>query len=66
MGAGGQVMAQVAEGVFDGPKPLALRQIDEGVGPAFEDGVGIAAQGLEEMLTTLFTVLCGLVSSRSG
>jgi hypothetical protein len=57
MGAAGQVVAQVAEGVLDGAEQLAVGQIDKFIGHAFEDGVGIAAQGLEDVLTTLFTVL---------
>ncbi len=57
MGAAGQVVAQVAEGVLDGAEQLAVGQIDQFIGHAFEDGVGIAAQRLEDVLTTLFTVL---------
>jgi hypothetical protein len=57
VGAGGQVVAEVAEGVLDGAEELALGQVDECVGHAFEDGVGVAAEGLEDELAALFTIL---------
>jgi hypothetical protein len=57
MGVAGQVVAQVAQGVLDGAEQLAVGQIDEFVGHAFEDGVGLSVKGLEDVLTALFTVM---------
>jgi hypothetical protein len=36
---GGEVVAEVAEGVLDSPKRLVVGQIDEFVGQPFEDTV---------------------------
>ena len=66
MGFGGEFVSEVSERVFDGPEGLVLGQVHEFVGHAFEDGVGIAAQCGEDLLTTLLTLRSGLVRGRSG
>ena len=66
MGAGGQVVAEVAQGVLDGAEELSLGQIDECVGHAFADGVGVAAERREEEPAALFTALRGRGSVRRG
>src|SRR5262245_5009182 len=58
-------MAEVAEGVFDSAEDLVVGEIDQFVGQALQEGVGGAAEGLEEQLAACFTPLGGLVSGRS-
>jgi hypothetical protein len=57
VGPGGEVVAEVAQGVLDLAEDLVVGEIDQFVGHAFEDGVGLAAEGLEELLTAGFTAL---------
>ena len=59
-------MAEVAEGVFEAAEDLVIGEIDEFVGEAFQDAVGRAAEGLEELLATFFTTFGGASSGRSG
>ena len=66
MGAGGELKAEVAQGVFDRPEDLLLGQIDQFIGQAFENGFRLATESLEELLATCFTVLGERRSSRSG
>lgn len=66
VGLGGEVVAEVAQGVFEAAEDLVIGEIDEFVGEAFQDAVGRAAEGLEELLATFFTTFGGARSGRSG
>jgi len=66
MSVGGEVVAEVAEGVFDLAEPLVVGQIDECISHAFEQFVGAVAQCLADLLTTHDTVLCDRKSGRSS
>ncbi len=57
MGPGGEVVTEVAEGVLEGAEPLVVREIDEFVGQAFQEGVGVTTQRREELLAALITSL---------
>jgi hypothetical protein len=66
VGAGGEVVAEVAEGVLDGAERLVIGEVNECVGHALQDALGLGPQGLEELLTAFFSPLRGLVSVRRG
>ena len=55
MNAGGEVEADVSEGVLDSSERLVVGKIDEFVRQAFDDTVSLALESLEELLTPLFT-----------
>ncbi len=66
MGVGGEVVAEVAQGVLDRSEGFVVGQIDEFVGQAIEDAVGLAAQGRKDLLTAFFTFTRDLIGSRRG
>ena len=60
-----EVVTEIAQGVFDGAEALVVRQIDEFVGQTLDEGVGRAAQGLHELLTSCVTPFRDRFSGRS-
>jgi hypothetical protein len=66
MGLGGEVVTEVAQGGFDGAEDFVVGQIDQFIGEAFEEGIGLATQGLKELLTPLFASFRDLGRGREG
>jgi hypothetical protein len=57
MSGGGEFMSEVAQVVFDLPERLILGKVNESVGHAFKDALGIGLESLENGLATNFTVI---------
>ena len=64
MHVGGELVGQVAQVVLDLAEGLVFGEIDESLGHLAEQGFGVGAQLLEEVLNTGFAVLRGLRRSR--
>jgi hypothetical protein len=66
MRAGGEVVTEVAQGVFEMAEHLVVGKIDEFVSQALEENVGLAMESGEELLTPHFATLRGLFNVRRG
>jgi hypothetical protein len=66
MGAGGEVVAEVAEGVLDLSEDLVVGQIDQRVGAALQEDVGLTPEGLQDLAAPLITPFRGVLSIRRG
>jgi hypothetical protein len=66
MGLSGEVVTKIAEGGFDGAENLVVGEIDQFIGQAFEEVVGLSTQGLKELPTPLFAPFRDRVSGRGG
>jgi hypothetical protein len=66
VGGGSELLAGVAEFVFDGAEELRVGLIDEGLGHDAEGAFGGGAELLDEGLDAGFTIISGRMSGRGG
>ncbi len=57
MNTGNEGVTEIPKFVLDLAKELVVGKINEFVGESIENGIGFAAESVEDQLATLFTVL---------
>ena len=66
MGAGSEVVTEVAEGMLDGAEDLVVGEIDEFVGETLQEGVSLAPKSREDVKASRFTPFRGVMRGRRG
>jgi hypothetical protein len=66
LGAGGELLSEVAEPDLDGAEELAVRGVGEGVGHALQQGGGGGLELAEEALAALVAGLARFRERRRG